>query len=84
MSGIVSFLCTLIFLIIRWILLLVLMPGNEVVDVPEGSEAVTIVRAQHVTILGLFSLAAYKYKSWKKASSKSAEDAPIAPVENQA
>lgn len=85
LSLICMCLCTIVFFILRWILLIVLMPGNEVIDVPTGNEAVTKVRAQHVTVLGLVSLAIYKYKTQKRSPAKTQQETEEDPeIDHQA
>ena len=54
------------FFIVRWLLLRVLWPGNEVYVVPSADETVAKVRASHLTILGLISYFLLKLCGKKK------------------
>lgn len=66
------------FFIVRWLLLKILWPGNEVYVVPSADETVAKVRASHLTILGLISFLLLKLCGKKKEAKteQSSEEAP--------
>ena len=57
-------------MLLWWIMLLVLQPGNIVWNVTPGEEAIKQVSATNVTIFGLISFALYKLFGKKKAEEK--------------
>ena len=54
------------FFILQWFLLLFLMPGNNVVDVPSNDEAIRQVNATHMGLIGFLSYFFYKLCGKKK------------------
>jgi len=75
------------FFVFRWILLLFLMPGNVVEEVPDAGEAAQKVNATHMSILGLLSYFFYKLcgkKSemrQKKAAKKEAKTDEVSEID---
>ena len=78
------------FLFMEWILLLILLPGDNVEDVDEAWNAIARVKATHMTFAGIGSFCAYKLKSWRdaakargaKGGEKKLETAPIEEYTN--
>lgn len=56
------------FFILNWLLLLILMPGNTVQEVPDASETIAKVSASNMTILGLISVFVYKMCGKKRVT----------------
>ena len=54
---VVIFIC---FFILRWILMLLLWPGNVIQEVPSDGEAIRQVNATHMSVLGFLSYFFYK------------------------
>lgn len=70
------------YFILKWILLAVLMPGDNIMDVDSPDSAIKNVHASHVTFLGLFSYAMYYIK--KSRDERLAKKAKSAAPEKQA
>ena len=58
----------IIFFILNWIMLLILMPGNKVQEIPDASEAIAKVSAGKMTVFGLISVFLYKMCGKKRVT----------------
>ena len=67
----------ILFWILRWIFRLIFLPGDEVIDVPEGNDAAPQVGATHIAFFGIISFAAYKLFSKKEEAPKKQETATV-------
>jgi len=74
------------FFILRWLLMLFLMPGNVIQEIPDDEEAIRQVKATHMGVLGFLSYFFYKLcgkknqmqkKTAEKETKKAEETAEI-------
>ena len=60
----------------RWILLLILLPGNNVMPVPDETDAIRSVKASRITALGFLSIFFYKLCGKKRELQQKRRAAP--------
>lgn len=64
------------FFVVRFILLLILMPGNNVQDVPDEQDSIASVKATRITALGFISIFFYKLFGKKRELQQKRSAAP--------
>ena len=69
------------FFVVRWVLLLVLMPGNVVQPVPDEEDAIKQVRATHMTALGFITYFFYKLCGKKNEIKQRQQKEAVVPTE---
>ena len=72
------------FFILRFILLLFLMPGNNIQEVPTEDEAIQRVNATHMSMLGYLSFFFYKLCGLKKRAQKKTAEKRTSKAEETA
>jgi hypothetical protein len=72
------------FFILRWLLMLVLMPGNVIQEIPTEEEAVKKVNATHMSVLGFLSYFFYKLCGLKSRVQKKTAEKKTSQAEETA